>query len=226
MRVKFPPIPLKREEVRIEVSIKKDISIRFILPVIEGIFLLLPFTGIGYFASIIFKLDKLYFTALFALVCSTYFWLHEFSSKKPWSFPTKLKERSGITYNLQQNHTTQILLTSNGGKTGEYFYLKGWDLNFLQRFAFLVTYGNGKITHGYLRDNFNFKRGTIEKFQYDLLKENLAELKNPKDKTRGVILKSKGVEVFHQLAKRYRPTPLDKETIKPYLKTYTIARTT
>jgi hypothetical protein len=209
------------------VNFKKEVINRLVLPVLQGLFLVIPFYILGHYIGILFSKDPKLTSPLTALLFSTYFIWHEFISKKPWSFPAKMKEKVAKAYSLEMKQSTTIVVTSDSGKRGEYFYIDGWGDQFTKRLGFYLIYLNGKLTHDYLRhEPFKLSRGEVEQLQGILRSERIAEYKNPRDPSRGVILKNKGLILFHQVARLYTPTPFERKMVKKYAKGYNISRAT
>jgi hypothetical protein len=195
----------------IYLGLKREVTNQVVMPVIQSIVLAIPTGIIGIYGAKLFDVDPWKVAPLFALLCSTYFLLHQFSSKKPWQFPSgKPKQKLQPSSSFELNQNTTILLTSNRMTRGDFFRVEGIDPDILKRIAFYYIYAGKTLSHDFLGNKMGLlkKRSDIDRLHLTLIKSKLAVSQGQR---KPIKLNDQGRDCFLSLARLYNPTALEKK---------------
>jgi hypothetical protein len=198
-------------------GLKREVTNQVVIPVIESIVLLVPTGIIGFYGAKLFDLDPWVVAPFVALLCSTYFLLHQFSAKKPWQFPSgkpKKKLIPSSTFELNQN--TTILLTSNRKTRGDFFKVEGISTDTLRRIAFYYIYGRKSLSHDFLDKKMGLlKREDVNKLHAVLITSRFAKSQGPK---KPILINDQGQDCLLSLARLYQPTEMEKREFAGYFR--------
>jgi hypothetical protein len=202
---------------------KKQIIEKILIPVMQAVIFAIFGAIIGFFIGVITTQNPFLFSIGGSLLLSGWILFYSFTHAGKW-YPKPL-QTFNQTVNAQptMQQTTTVILTTDSGKKGDYFFFKGFDPFKLRRIGFLLIYGKGKLSHNYLVEELGiFNRTQTKNFQNLLKNEKLAEPKTPGVAKSGLVLNQEGKIIFWELAKLHSPTEKDKEMIRPYLNRYTL----
>jgi hypothetical protein len=195
--------------VIIYLGLKREVTNQVVMPVIQSIVLLVPTGIIGFYGAKIFDQDPWVVAPFFALLCSTYFLLHQFSSKKPWHFPTKIKRKLEPSSTFELNQNTTILHTSSNKTRGDFFSVPGIQPDILRRIAFYYVYCGKSLSHDFLDTKMGLlKRAGVLKLHAALISSRLAVSQG---KRKPIILNDQGQDCFLSLARLYKPNEKEKQ---------------
>jgi hypothetical protein len=194
----------------IYLGLKREVTNQVIMPVIQSIVLLVPTGIIGICGAKLFGEDPWKVAPLFALLCSTYFLLHQFSAKKPWQFPSgKPKQKLQPSSSFELNQNTTILLTSNRMTKGDFFKVEGIDPDVLKRIAFYYIFSGKSLSHDFLDKKMGLlKRPEVDRLHLTLIKSKLAVSQGQR---KPIKLNDQGRDCFLSLARLYKPTGIEKK---------------
>jgi hypothetical protein len=201
----------------IYLGLKREVTNQVIMPVIQSIVLLVPTGIIGIYGAKLFGEDPWKVAPLFALLCSTYFLLHQFSSKKPWQFPSgKPKRKLEPSSTFEMNQNTNILLLSNRKTRGDFFSVKDIPTETLRRIAFYYVYGRKSLSHDFLDTKMGLlKREDVNKLHAALIGARFAISQGPK---KPIKINDQGQDCLLSLARLYTPNEIEKKEFAGYFK--------
>jgi hypothetical protein len=198
-------------------GLKREVINQVVMPVIQSIVLLVPTGIIGFYGAKLFDLDPWVVAPFVALLCSTYFLLHQFSAKKPWQFPSgKPKRKLQPSSSFELNQNTVVLHTSSNKTRGDFYHVDGISTDTLRRIAFYYIYGRKSLSHDFLDKKMGLlKREDVNKLHAALIASKFAKSQGPK---KPIKIYEQGQDCLLSLARLYQPTELEKREFAGYFR--------